>query len=127
MFWKRTTGHGAFAGFLTGMLAAMAQHGLSLPLGDTPGVHGGFFGVLVTYRSDLAQAFWTAIVALVFCTLTTIVVSRLTKSPDESTLKDLVYSLTPRATTSTGHGLGRPITLAAAVELAAVALSIWFF
>jgi SSS family solute:Na+ symporter len=127
MFWKRTTGHGAFAGLLTGMLAATAHHGLSLPLGDTPGVHGGFFGVLITYRSDLAQAFWTAIVAFVVCTVTTILVSLLTESPDESTLTGLVYSLTPRATTIAGPWLRRPITLAAMVGLAALALNIWFF
>src|SRR5437899_961996 len=33
MFWKRATGHGAFAGLLAGTLAAAAHHGLSLPVG----------------------------------------------------------------------------------------------
>src|SRR6266480_1976040 len=33
MFWKRTTGHGAFTGLLAGTLAAAIHHGLSLPAG----------------------------------------------------------------------------------------------
>ena len=31
MFWRRTTGHGAFFGLLTGTLAAAMHHGLTLP------------------------------------------------------------------------------------------------
>jgi SSS family solute:Na+ symporter len=126
MFWKRTTGHGAFAGLLAGMLAAMARHGLSLPMGDVPGIHGGFFGVLATYRSDLAQALWTAIVAFLVCTTTTVLVSLLTRPPDESTLAGLVFSLTPRVGTSTSHWIRRPITFAVAVGIAAVVLNVWF-
>ena len=33
MFWKRATGHGAFAGLLAGTLAAAMHHGLTLPAG----------------------------------------------------------------------------------------------
>jgi SSS family solute:Na+ symporter len=32
MFWKRATGHGAFAGLIAGTSAAMLHHGLTLPL-----------------------------------------------------------------------------------------------
>jgi len=41
MFWKRTTGHGAFTGLLAGTLAAAAHHGLSLPAGSAVGIKGG--------------------------------------------------------------------------------------
>ena len=33
MFWKRTTGHGAFTGLLTGTVAAALHQGLTLPQG----------------------------------------------------------------------------------------------
>ncbi len=42
MFWKRTTGHGAFTGLLSGTAAALLHHGLTLPAGATPGIHGGW-------------------------------------------------------------------------------------
>ncbi len=37
MFWKRTTGHGAFLGLLSGTLAAAIHHGLTLPEGADGG------------------------------------------------------------------------------------------
>src|SRR5437879_3349083 len=63
MFWKRATGHGAFAGLVAGTLAAAVHHGLSLPAGASVGVKGGYLAVLATFPSELAQPFWTAIVA----------------------------------------------------------------
>ena len=42
MFWKRTTGHGAFTGLLSGTAAALLHHGLTLPAGAAPGIHGGW-------------------------------------------------------------------------------------
>src|SRR5262249_25780802 len=44
MFWKRTTGHGAFTGLLAGTLAAATHHGLTLPVGAAVGFKGGFLG-----------------------------------------------------------------------------------
>ena len=41
MFWKRTTGHGAFTGLLSGTLAAAVHHGLTLPVGAVVGFKGG--------------------------------------------------------------------------------------
>jgi SSS family solute:Na+ symporter len=127
MFWKRTTGHGAFTGLLAGMAAAMAHHGLSLPQGYTPGIHGGFFGVLIVYHSDLAQAFWTAITAFVVCVVVTIIVSLLTSPRDETTLTGLVYSLTPRETSPGTRWFLRPAALAIGIALATIGLNIWFF
>ncbi len=73
MFWRRTTGHGAFAGLLGGTLAAALHHGLTLPAGARAGIKGGFLGLMHTYPSELAQTFWTAIVAWTACFIITIV------------------------------------------------------
>ena len=48
MFWKRTTGHGAF-GLISGTVAAV-HHGLTLP--EAPaGIHGGWITVVHTTRA----------------------------------------------------------------------------
>src|SRR2546426_3304657 len=61
MFWKRTTGHGAFTGLLGGTVAAAVHHGLTLPQGGAPGVKGGWLAIMHVYPSEMAQNFWTAI------------------------------------------------------------------
>ena len=96
MFWKRTTGHGAFTGLLDGTAAAALHHGLTLPVGQSIGIKGGWISVLRTYPSEMAQNFWTAIFAWTACFLVTIVVSILTKPRDERELVGLVYSMTER-------------------------------
>src|SRR5689334_13038697 len=98
MFWKRTTGHGAFTGLLGGTMAAALHHGLTLPQGGVPGVKGGWIAALHIYPSEMAQNFWTAIYAWTTCFVITIVVSLLTRAHDEKELKGLVYSLTERPT-----------------------------
>src|SRR5579862_7640677 len=40
MFWKRTTGHAAFTGLLSGTGAALLHHGLTLPADAASGLHG---------------------------------------------------------------------------------------
>src|SRR6476660_2792129 len=100
MFWRRATGHGAFFGLLAGTAAAAIHHGLTLPRGAMPGLKGAFLGsALHVYPSEMAQNFWTAIIAWTTCFVATIAISLLTarnKSDDE--LRGLVYSLTPRLT-----------------------------
>jgi SSS family solute:Na+ symporter len=121
MFWKRTTGHGAFTGLLSGTVAAALHHGLTLPQGGIPGVKGGWLAVMHVYPSEMAQNFWTAIYAWTTCFLVTIIVSLLTRAHEEKELVGLVYSLTERPTQ---HGLRwyqRPVVLAV-VMLAATAL-----
>src|SRR6476469_3541253 len=61
MFWRRTTGHGAFFGLLIGTTAAALHHGLTLPRGAVPGVKGAWITLVHTYPSQMAQNFWTAI------------------------------------------------------------------
>src|SRR5471032_2094997 len=67
MFWKRATGHGAFAGLLSGTAAAALHHGLTIPIGAAAGVKGGWLAVLHRYPSEMAQNFWTAIYAFSVC------------------------------------------------------------
>ncbi len=75
MFWKRTTGHGAFTGLIAGTGAALVHHGLTLPTDATPGIHGGWIATLHHYPSDMAQNFWTAIFAFTVNLLVTMAVS----------------------------------------------------
>jgi solute:Na+ symporter, SSS family len=126
MFWKRTTGHGAFTGLLSGTMAAALHHGLTLPQGGVPGVKGGWIAAMHVYPSEMAQNFWTAIYAWTTCFVITIVVSLLTRAHDEKELTGLVYSLTERPTQ---HGLSwyqRPVVLAVVVLAATGLLNIIF-
>jgi SSS family solute:Na+ symporter len=127
MFWRRTTGHGAFAGLLSGTIAAAIHHGLTLPAGAHPGVKGGFLGVLHTYPSELAQTFWTAIIAWTTCFVVTILVSLATRPRPADELRGLVYSLTPRLTDRGLAWVRRPWVLAVAVLCLTVALNFVFF
>jgi len=129
MFWRRTTGHGAFYGLLIGTAAAAVHHGLVLPHGATPGLKGAFFGtVLHTYPSEMAQNFWTAIFAWSACFVATIAISlatRRNKSDDE--LKGLVYALTPRLTDHEIVWYKRPATLAVLVLGLTLVLNVIFW
>src|SRR5437899_6506222 len=126
MFWKRTTGHGAFIGLLSGTAAAALHHGLALPAGAVAGVKGGRFAVLHTYPSEMAQNFWTAIFAWVTCFMVTIAVSLATKPHAEKDLVGLVYSLTERPKEEELRWYERPLTLAAVVLAATIVLNIIF-
>ncbi|HET7813137.1 MAG TPA: sodium:solute symporter family protein, partial [Candidatus Baltobacteraceae bacterium] len=48
MFWKRTTSNGAFYGLLTGTLAAVVFHSLTVPKGAVSGINGGWIAHLHT-------------------------------------------------------------------------------
>ena len=126
MFWKRTTGHGAFTGLLSGTIGAALHHGLTLPVGATAGVKGGYFGVMHTYPSELAQTFWTAIVAWTTCFVVTIVVSMATRPRVEKELEGLVYSLTPKPHDGDVPWIKRPATLAGIVVVLIVGLNLIF-
>jgi SSS family solute:Na+ symporter len=127
MFWKRATGHGAFFGLLAGTLGAAAHHSVTLSVGSTPGIKGGYLTVLHTYPSDMAQSFWTAICSFTSCMLVTVLVSLATKRKQtDADLKGLVYSLTPRPREEVPFHK-QPAMLAVAVLVLTVALNIIFF
>jgi SSS family solute:Na+ symporter len=113
MFWKRTTGHGAFLGLAAGILAGVSHHVLK---------SGGH----IHYTSDMAAAFYGAILSFSTCVLVTMFVSLLTRPRPESELRGLVYSLTDRPRSTVSWYL-RPSTAAVVVLLVVVALNIRFF
>jgi solute:Na+ symporter, SSS family len=126
MFWKRSTGHGAFVGLISGTVAAMLHHGLTLPIEAHPGIHGGWIAVLHHYPSDMAQNFWGAIFAFGTNFVVTVIVSLFTKPRPESELVGLVHSLTPKPPRTHNRWWKSPEALAIAVLLGAVALNIFF-
>ena len=126
MFWKRTTGHAAFTGLTVGTLAAVVHHGLTLPLGDATGIHGGWIHVVYQYPSDMAQNFWTAIFAFVINFVVTVVISLVTKPRPEPELVGLVYSLTPKPIETHLAWYQKSSTLAIAVLAVAVVLNVIF-
>jgi solute:Na+ symporter, SSS family len=127
MFWKRTTGHGAFFGLLSGTLSAALHHGLTLPAGAKVGVKGGWLGATHVYPSEMAQNFWTAIAAFVACFLITTSVSLLTRPREEGELVGLVYSLTERPSDQDLAWYLRPAVLGAIVLVATLLLNIVFY
>lgn len=128
MFWKRTTGHGAFTGLLAGTGAAALHHGLSLPADAAAGFKGGWLGATVThYPSEMAQNFWTAIWAWSTCFLLTILMSLATRPRPDAELRGLVYSLTERPRDDGARWHERPAALAALVLLMTLVLNVVFF
>jgi SSS family solute:Na+ symporter len=126
MFWKRTTGHGAFTGLLAGTGAALVHHGLTLPVGEVPGLHGGWIHVVHAYPSDMAQNFWTAIFAFSVNMVVTIIVSLATEPRPEAELVGLVYSLTPKPVEGHLAWYEKPSSLAVLVLVILVALNLVF-
>jgi solute:Na+ symporter, SSS family len=93
MFWKRTTGHGAFWGLVAGTLGAAITHGVTVAEGK-----GGWIAELYTIKSGMGQAFIVAGVSWIVNFTTTILVSLVTKPKPDAELKGLVYSLTEKPT-----------------------------
>ena len=134
MFWKRTTGHGAFWGLLSGTIAAAVHHGLTIPDANPRGIHGGWIymmlhrgGVAHVYPVDMAQNFWTAIYAFIVCFAVTAIISLATpQKKSESDLTGLVYSLTPRYKDDSLPFYLRPAVLGVVVLIATVVLNVIF-
>lgn len=122
MFWKRTTGHGAFCGLLAGTIAAALTHGLTVAEGK-----GGWITNLYEIRSGMGQAFIVAGVSWIVNFFTTILVSLATKPKPDEELKGLVYSLTEKQPISHGRWYMHPVTLGVVLLLATVLLNIIFF
>jgi SSS family solute:Na+ symporter len=132
MFWRRTTGHGAFFGLLAGTAAAAAHHGLSLPAGAEVGIKGGWLSILGPglhhYPSEMAQNFWTAIWAFSACLVATVGVSLATEQrKSDRELTGLVYALTPRPQQGGVPWYKRPAMLGAAVLTLTLLLNIVFW
>jgi SSS family solute:Na+ symporter len=126
MFWKRATGHAAFAGLLAGVLAGLGHIGLTLPAGEAVSVKGGWLAIVHRYPSEMAQNFWTAIWAFVVCGLVTVAVSLVTRPREERELVGLVYSLTPKPEAQDLPLWKRPVTLCVLVIVMVVILNLIF-
>ena len=135
MFWKRTTGHGAFFGLVSGTLAATINHGLTISkeAGGVAGLKGGYIAdalgtpFLRVYYSDMALSFGTAIYAFSVGLAVTIAVSLLTKPKPDEELKGLVYALTPRPKEEATAWYLRPMEFGLFVLAAALVLNIIFW
>ncbi|MEW5916504.1 MAG: sodium:solute symporter family protein [Gemmatimonadota bacterium] len=127
MFWKRATGLGAFTGLVAGTLGAAVHHGLSLARGAVPGVKGGYLAPVLEYPSELAQTFWTAIIAWTTCFVVTIAVSLVSRPRPEEELRGLVYGFTAMPDDRGAHWYQRPAWLAVLVLACTVALNVVFF
>ena len=121
MFWKRSTGHGAFFGLLSGTSAAFLTWALTVGEGK-----GGIFGNLHTFPSTMAQNFWIAIMAFVTCVVVTSVVSLATTPRPDREMEGLVYGLTNIRHDEGVSWYRRPATLAIIVLVLVVLLNIWF-
>jgi solute:Na+ symporter, SSS family len=128
MFWKRTTGHGAFWGLLGGTLAAAVYHTIAITEGATPGwVKGGAIAQKLIFHSDMGKTFWMALVAWTFCFILTVVISLLTKrTKTDEELTGLVYSLTPKPKSEGEPWYMQPVTLGIVVLVASLILNFIF-
>ncbi len=121
MFWKRSTGHGAFWGLISGTGAAAATWALTVAEGK-----GGVLGKLYEFPSTMAQNFWIAIFAWSFCMIATTVISLATQPKADSELRGLVYGLTEIPAEDVPW-YRRPVPLALVVIAVLVVLNLLFW
>lgn len=122
MFWKRTTGNGAFWGLVAGTFTAAFVHGISVAEGK-----GGWIYHYTDFYSGTSQAFTIAYISFLACLIVTIVVSLFTTPKQDKELEGLVYSLTARIKDSEQRWYKNPLWLGVAVLAFTVALNIIFF
>ncbi|HEX5153024.1 MAG TPA: sodium:solute symporter family protein [Parafilimonas sp.] len=122
MFWKRTTGHAAFWGLLSGTAAAAITHGLTLAEGK-----GAWIAKLHTFYSGTSQAFNIAWIAFVVCLTLTAIISLVTKPREEKELVGLVYSLTSKPKDDNKAWYKNPLWLGLLILLVTIVLNIIFF
>jgi len=120
MFWKRSTGHGAFTGLVTGTVVASLTWCLTVAEGK-----GGILGNVHEFPSAMAQSFWIAMLAFTGCLVMTFVVSMATRPKEEKELEGLVYGLTKLPDTSGDVWYQRPWPLAIAAIAILIVLNIW--
>jgi solute:Na+ symporter, SSS family len=86
MFWARTNGHGAFWGLLVGMVVSASMF-LLVKFNYLPVQYVAFN----KHASPMAANLWRAVWAWSLTFGLTIIISLLTKAPDESKIKGLVH------------------------------------
>ena len=122
MFWKRTTGHGAFWGLLGGTVAAAITHGLTIAEGK-----GGWIAPMYEIKSGMGQAFIVASFSWLANFVITIVVSLVTKPKPDEELKGLVYSLTEKIKSNETRWYLKPGPLGLILLIITILLNILLF
>jgi SSS family solute:Na+ symporter len=135
MFWKRTTGTGAFLGLFGGIASSALFHAFTTTPGNLDAAghiisipKGGYLHVLQVFPSEMAQNFWLAAFAFTVCFTLTLVISLATsrtKSDDE--LKGLVYSLTPKIVDHNIPFYQKPAVVGIALLIVCVILNFIFW
>jgi SSS family solute:Na+ symporter len=134
MFWRRSTGHGAFWGLLGGTAGAAVFQGITQKAGTEWSVlKGGWLAHLagthpVIFSSEMGQNFSIALAAWTSCFLLTIIISLATaRTKSDAELKGLVYSLTPKPAKENEPWYMQPVTVGILVLIATVILNIIFW
>lgn len=122
MFWKRTTGHGAFWGLFIGTLAAVITHGLTIAEGK-----GGWISPLYEIRSGMGQAFIIASFSWISNFFSTIIISLMTRPKTDEELKGLVYSLTEKVYSTEKRWYMKVAPLSILLLIITIILNIIFF
>jgi SSS family solute:Na+ symporter len=135
MFWKRTTGIGAFLGLFSGIASSAVFHAVTTTTSNVDaaghvikGMKGGYLHVMQTFPSEMAQNFWLAAFAFTVCFVLTLVISlatRRTKTDEE--LKGLVYSLTPKIKDENQAWYLRPAVVGTVLLIGCVILNFIFW
>ncbi len=123
MFWKRSTGHGAFWGLVAGTAAAAVTHGLTVAEGK-----GGWLvaAPVHTFRAAMSQNFALAIAAFTTCFVVTVAISLATRPRPDDQMRGLVYSLTERPRAEGTRWWARPAVIAVVVLAATLLLNLVF-
>lgn len=125
MFWRRTTGHGAFSGLVAGTAAAALHYevtAVSHAVSLLPKI-----AVVRTYPSDMAQNFWGAIIAWTTCFVVTAGISLATAPRPVDDLRGLVYGLTAHDAAAEPAWYLRPGVLAVGILACTLALNFLFW
>jgi SSS family solute:Na+ symporter len=122
MLWKRTTPAAGFWGLLAGILVSFGLW-LWVKLDPSALRHVAFS----EHAKDMAENIYRAMWSLLANVLVTVVVTLVTKPKPDHELKGLVYGMTELPSEGQFPIFKRPITWAAAVAIAFVALNILFW
>ncbi len=135
MFWKRTTGTGAFLGLFGGIAGSAIFHALTTVSSNLDaaghvvnGMKGGYLKVVEIFPSEMAQNFWLAAFAFIVCFTLTVVISLATaRTKTDADLKGLVYSLTPKIVDNNQPWYLRPAIVGVVLLIACVILNLIFW
>ncbi len=135
MFWKRTTGTGAFFGLFGGIGASAVFHAVTTVQSNLDsaghvinGMKGGYLSVVSKFPSEMAQNFWLAAFAFTACFAFTLVISLATRSAKtDADLKGLVYSLTPKIVDNNIPIYQKPAVVGIVLLIACIILNLIFW